>query len=694
MSNKQVEFDFASVCTTANKDIPKVALVGNPNVGKSTIFNAITNLNQHTGNWPGKTVSSAFGTYKWNNKTHIMVDLPGTYSLNSNSYEEEIARDFICFGKPDAVVVVCDATCLERNLILFLQTLELHSHVILCINLMDEARSKGILVEDKKLHDILGVPVVCCCARDGAGIETLLQTIEECQSTPLSPQYQIQYPKNIEAYIQDILPRLPETGFDKRWLSLRLIDQKKSFFQAMYENTGYNFYSDFWQTYIHSHTDETFEKNIVSGIVLNAEDICNQTVSFQTQNPSSRDRKIDKFFISKKTGIPVMIGLLLLVFYITIVGANYPSSLLQSFFYYAETKLLLFFEHAQVAEWFYVPLVSGVFRVTGWVIAVMLPPMAIFFPLFTILEDSGYLPRIAFNLDCAFKKAGACGKQALTHCMGFGCNAVGITGCRIIDSPRERLIAMITNVFAPCNGRLPTAISIITMFFLLSAGAGYSFLSAVILTLWIILGIFMTFLVSKFLSSTLFKGIPSSFALELPPYRKPQFLKVIVRSILDRTLFVLARAAAVAAPAGLIIWLLSNLYIGDASILSSIAAFLDPFGRLIGLDGVILIAFLLSFPANEILFPLIIMGYLSTGMLTEFDKLSDLKALLVTNGWTTLTAICVLLFSLMHWPCSTSCITIYKETKSLRWTAVAIAIPTIAGIGLCFFVASVGRLLF
>jgi ferrous iron transport protein B len=320
--------------------------------------------------------------------------------------------------------------------------------------------------------------------------------------------------------------------------------------------------------------------------------------------------------------------------------------------------------------------------------------MAIFFPLFTLLEDLGYLPRVAFNLDNFFKKACAHGKQALTMCMGFGCNAAGIIGCRIIDSPRERLIANITNNFVPCNGRFPTLIAIITMFFAgVVAGPLQTVFSTILLTGIIVLGVVMTLLLSKILSRTILKGIPSSFTLELPPYRKPQIGKVIVRSVFDRTLFVLGRAVSVAVPAGLIIWVLANIHVGTPSLLSHCAGFLDPFAKLLGLDGYILMAFILGFPANEIVVPIIIMSYTATGSILELDSLDQLRQLLVSHGWTWLTAVCVMLFSLMHWPCGTTCWTIKKESQSWKWTFVSFLVPTITGIIVCFIVANTVRLL-
>ena len=386
-----------------------------------------------------------------------------------------------------------------------------------------------------------------------------------------------------------------------------------------------------------------------------------------------------------------MILLLLGIFWLTIVGANYPSQLLSAGLFWLGDRLGELMNTLGAPEWLNGLVVDGAYKVLAWVVSVMLPPMAIFFPLFTLLEDSGYLPRVAYNLDKPFKRCCACGKQALTMAMGFGCNAAGVVGCRIIDSPRERLIAILTNNFVPCNGRFPMILNIITIFFLGAACGGFSsILSAAILTGFILLGIAMTFAVSKILSKTILKGVPSSFTLELPPYRKPQFGKVIIRSIFDRTLFVLGRAAAVAAPTGLLIWFLANVTVGDLSILRHITDFLDPFGRLLGLDGVILAAFILGLPANEIIVPIIIMTYLCEGSLLEMDSLTQLHELLTANGWTIITAINVILFSLFHWPCSTTLMTIKKESGSLKWTFAAFIIPTIVGMGLCFLVNLIG----
>ena len=440
---------------------------------------------------------------------------------------------------------------------------------------------------------------------------------------------------------------------------------------------------------------ESIRDNIVNAIMKKCEYIFKKTVTLHNPSCNMRDRKIDKILTSRLTGIPIMLLLLALIFWITIVGANYPSQWLSRLFDWLSGVITGALKYINTPPVIVSLLMDGIYKTTAWVVAVMLPPMAIFFPLFTLLEDLGYLPRIAFNMDSMFKGAGCHGKQCLTMCMGIGCNACGVTGCRIIDSPRERLIAIITNSFMPCNGRFPAIIAIITVFFAGTAAAPLnSLLTALILMLVILLGVFATMGVSKLLSLTLLKGEASSFTLELPPYRSPQIGKIIVRSILDRTLFVLGRAVVVAAPAGLIIWLLANIEVGNTSLISYATNFLDPFARILGMDGIILAAFILGFPANEIVIPIMIMLYTNTGVLTDADSLSQMLSLFTANGWTVTTALCVIVFYLMHFPCSTTCISIYKETKSLKWTLVSFFTPLLCGFLLCFIISTVSNIFF
>jgi ferrous iron transport protein B len=685
-----------------------IALAGNPNVGKSTVFNSLTGLNQHTGNWPGKTVTIAQGKYQHKDNTFIMVDIPGTYSLMANSIEEEVARDFICFGKPDAAVIVTDATCLERNLNLVLQTLEITDKVIVCVNLIDEAKRKKININIKELSQRLGVPVIPTNARSNEGLDQLMEVVYDIVNEHIvTNPIKIIYNDTIEQAVKIIEPKIRELVNDKinsRWTALKVIDGDSTLIESLSKYLGFDIMENaelkelltISRTHLAKNgiQSDQLHDTIVSKLVQISEDISNHAITFENKQYNRIDRKIDSIITSRIFGIPIMLGLLGVVFWITIAGANYPSQIIANFLFWIEDILTNFFFWAGTPKWVHGLLVMGVYRTLAWVISVMLPPMAIFFPLFTLLEDLGYLPRVAFNLDNFFKKACAHGKQALTMCMGFGCNATGIIGCRIIDSPRERLIATITNNFVPCNGRFPTIIAIITMFFSgMVVGPLQSIVSTLLLTGVIILGILMTLLVSKLLSKTILKGLPSSFTLELPPYRKPQIGRVIVRSVFDRTLFVLGRAAMVAAPAGVIIWIMANIYAGNQSLLSHCANFLDPLAKFLGLDGYILMAFILGFPANEIVIPIIIMSYMATGSMLELDSLVQLRSLLISHGWTWLTAVCVMLFSLMHWPCGTTCLTIKKETQSWKWTLVSFLVPTIAGIIICFIFTTTVRLL-
>lgn len=698
--------DTSLIIEKENPNEKIIALAGNPNVGKSTVFNELTGLNQHTGNWPGKTVTNATGKYTYKGIDYTLVDIPGTYSLMAHSTEEEVARDFICFGEPDVTVVVCDATCLERNLNLVLQTIEISNNVIICLNLMDEAKRKNIKVDLKQLEMKLGIPVIPTNARNKEGLDKLVETISTIDRySETHESIKLKYTDDIENAIKILEPSVSEklnNALDARWVCLRLLENDKNIIEAINKYLGYNIKEN---SIISAKIEEAksflnsksirlsnLQDIIVSKIISLAEDICKDCVFFDNNNYNAIDRKIDKVLTSKWTGIPIMLILLLIIFWITITGANYPSQAISTALFWVQDRLIEFFISIGTPKIVYEMLVLGIYRVVAWVVAVMLPPMAIFFPLFTLLEDLGYLPRIAFNLDKHFKKCCACGKQALTMCMGFGCNAAGIIGCRIIDSPRERLIAIITNNFIPCNGRFPILITLITIFFVGNiSGLFQGFSSALLLTAVIVLGVLMTFLVSKILSKTILRGIPSSFTLELPPFRKPQIGKIIIRSIFDRTLFVLGRAVVVAIPAGLIIWIMANVNINGITLLTYAANFLDPFAKLLGLDGVILIAFILGFPANEIVIPIIIMAYMSTGSLIEIDDFMQLKTLLVDNGWTWLTAICTMLFSLMHWPCSTTCLTIKKETQSLKWTLVSFAVPTIVGMTICFIFTTIVR---
>ena len=657
-------------------------------------------MHQHTGNWPGKTVSNAAGKYNFNNNNFLVVDIPGTYSIMSNSDEEEIARDYICFGNPNVTVIVVDATCLERNLNLVFQIMEITDNIIVCVNLLDEAEKKEIEINFNFLSKLLGVPVVGTTAKKKKTLKKLLDTINKvCTKEIIPSPNKITYENfienailPIENYLNDI-QEIPSKL--SRWISIKLLEGNTSILNSINSHLNIDLYeeknlqnlvAESKKSLENNETDlNNFKDKLISSIVYKAEEICKKVCYFRNKNYRSFDRKIDKVLTSKKFGIPIMLLFLGIIFWITIIGANYPSQILSDFFMWIQNKLLIGAEYIHMPIWLSNMLILGIYQTLTWIISVMLPPMAIFFPLFTILEDLGYLPRIAFNVDGLFKKCCSSGKQMITMCMGFGCNAAGVVGCRIINSPRERLIAIITNAFVPCNGRFPFLISIATIFIASKfSGISSSIISTLVVVLVILLGIYMSLLISKLLSKTVLKGVPSSFILELPPYRKPQFGKIIIRSIFDRTLFVLGRALSVAAPAGLIIWLFSNISIGgDLTLLQIIANFFDPFAKLMGLDGYIITAFVLGIPANEIVLPIILMSYLGAGSLTNIDDTMSIGNILIQNGWNILTAINVMIFTVLHFPCTTTLLSIKKETNSWKWTALAFALPTICGILLC-----------
>ncbi len=717
-----------------------VALAGNPNTGKSTVFNALTGLRQHTGNWPGKTISRAEGGFSYSENQYKLVDLPGTYSLRSTSSDEQVAREFILFGRPNVTVVVCDATSLERNLNLLLQVRQITGRVVVAMNLMDEARSRKIEIDFRNLARELGVPVVPMSARSKEGLPELLAEIHR-MATEVRP------PKPRPASINDrrlsealslvkaALAKAQLSTEQDDWVALRLLEGDPAMEESLRDGTLGQLTNDHAESLLDSGNTEDSESvkidskkissifevldaarwlvrrnsydTIVESLYAEAGHLAASYVSRGNENELTSWRtRLDQVLTGRWTGLPVMALMLMGVLWLTISGANVPSQMLASLLLDQGHPFLKgLADSVGLPAWLSGLTIDGAYLTMAWVVSVMLPPMAIFFPLFTLLEDFGYLPRVAYNLDGLFRRSGAHGKQSLSMAMGFGCNAAGVIAARVIDSPRERLIAIITNNFALCNGRWPTQILIGTIFIGALAPAGMaSLMAAGSVFIIATLGVLLTFVVSFALSKTLLRGEASAFSLELPPYRPPNVLRTLYVSIIDRTIFVLWRAIVFAVPAGVVIWTICNIDVQGLSLAEWSIQGLEPFAWPLGLTGVILLAYVVAIPANEIVIPTILMLTVMTtgmqvdaaagaGVMFETSDNGVLYALLTAGGWTTLTAICLMLFSLCHNPCSTTLYTIYRETNSWKWTIWATIIPTGLGVVLCALVAFVWRLL-
>lgn len=711
-----------------------VALAGNPNTGKSTVFNALTGLRQHTGNWPGKTVARAEGTFEHRGKSCRLVDLPGTYSLLAATVDEEIARDYLLFGRPDVTVIVTDATRLERNLNLVLQVLEITDRAVVCLNLVDEARRHEIEVDAARLSELLGVPVVPTAARFDTGIADLLAAVAQVAdgTRPCSPRRLPQF----SGPVQDVLVQLEQAVQDTipgisnaRWVALRLLDGDARIVRAIRERELGRLDAQPAQLPAEASAEERsqeratdgllslasslrwevgprFHERVVESVYAEAAQIADACMQYPgTDAANDWDRRLDWLFTSRWTGFPMMAALLLAVLWATIAGANYPSEALAWLLVDTLHPALKSVSAAVGTPWWLDGLLlDGVYLATAWVVSVMLPPMAIFFPLFTLLEDFGYLPRVALNLDSWFRRCGAHGKQSLTMCMGLGCNAAGVIAARVIDSPRERLIAIITNNFSLCNGRWPMLILMSTVFIGALAPPYFSGLISAMAVVGVAgLGFGLTFAVSWGLSRTVLRGEPSMFSLELPPYRPPRLWQTLYTSLIDRTLFVLWRAVVFAVPAGAAIWLVANVHVAERSLAAHLVETLDPVGILLGLNGVVLLAFLIAIPANEIVIPTVMMltvlmgglmgvGEQGAGVLFEVDDHGVTRSVLEAGGWTLLTAVNLMLFSLLHNPCSTTIYTIWKETRSVKWTLLSTLLPLAMGLAACLVVAQVWRL--
>ena len=581
-----------------------VCFAGNPNVGKSTLFNALTGLHQHTGNWTGKTVDPARGHWQLRGVRYDAVDLPGVYRCAGGTPEERVAADYLLAHPPDLLVVILDATALERSLPLALELQASSPRLLLCLNLADEAARSGLHPDAAALGRAFGAEAILTAAHRRASVDALREAIAACCARP---------PR------QPLPPIPPEAVLDR------------------------------------------------------AEAICRAVCP----SVPRRRRDPDRLALGRWTAYPLVLVLLFGIFFLTVSGANLPSALLERGF--ARLGVLLLRLFRAWPPWLRGLLVDGVYGTTAKVVAVMLPPMAIFFPLFTLLEDFGYLPRVALLLDRPFACAGTCGRQGLTMCMGCGCNAVGVMGCRILPGEKQRLAAILTNSLMPCNGRFSTLILLCGV--LLGRGSPAPLATAACLTGITLLAAAVTLGVTRLLRSTLLRGEEGSFVLELPPFRRPQIGQILLRSVLDRTLKILGRAVTVAAPAGALIWALAQGRIGGEPVLSLLAAKLSPIAACLGLTGGLLLAFLLSFPANELLLPLTALIAAAGSGLPAGE--AGLALALDARFFTPMTALCAALFTLFHWPCSTTVLTIRKETGSLRWTLAAILLPTAVGAVLC-----------
>lgn len=647
-----------------------ILLVGNPNVGKSSIFNILTHSHEHTGNWTGKTVKLA--KKEIINTEYTLIDLPGIYSLSSISDEEIVAKETLLFENYEKIIYVADASSLEKNLHLLLQIMEINKNIILVLNMIDELDRKRISINEKKLSEILGIKVIMFSAKENIGINELLNELDKENICTYNYVYSLKLEKNIA----DIFEKLT-IQFKNRFIALKLLEKDKTLCESIQRKYKVDILNKEVKDYLMTINAEKISDEV--SILLNniSKKIVSDTIKIEKEKNMSI---LDKFFSKKINALITMFFVIFGIFFITIVLANYPSELLSSIFSKIEVYLLKLVKLLNIKSYIYEPLIYGIYRVAGFIVSVMFPPLVIFFFLFTYAEESGILPRIAFNFDKLFKCCGCHGKQALTICSGFGCNACAIVGSRIIDSKRDKLIAILTNSFIPCNGRFPMIIAIITMFFTHTSN---KILIALYLTMFVIFAIIISLLTSYILSKTLLKGYNGFFVLELPDYKKVSLKKVLKNSLIHKSLSILKKAIVVSIPCGLLIYLMTNITVNSISIFKIASNFIDPFAKLFGLDGTILLSFFLALPANEIVLPIIIMGYLGQSNLSLISNYISIKHILINNGWTYITALSTIFFSIMHFPCGTTLLTIKSEVGT-KWMIYSFIIPLTIGLFFLF----------
>lgn len=640
----------------------RACFIGNPNVGKSSLFNFLTHKNEHTGNWTGKTVKNAYATFSYKDTLWEVVDLPGTYSLIGESKEEKIASSFVCSLDYDLAIVVLDASNLERSIVLLLEVLDVTDRVILCLNLMDEAKAQKIDIDLIKLQKRLNIPLVITKASEGVGCVRLCDEMNHFKANPNI--FKVVHEGKINNYLELSKPYVSRPIFH--------LYQEKN-----HENESFSKVLRFYKNYI-------TREELLKSYIHSSDSLLDNIVKRDKQTLKKEDVFWNKVLSHKVYSYLIMSMIFFLILWLTIFVSNIPSDFMFSFFSNGESFLLSFFSF--LPDFIIQPLILGGYRTFYWVISVMLPPLIIFFPLFSYLEDYGLFPRIAFNMDKPFKKCGSCGKQSLTMCMGLGCNAIGVTNTRIMEDKKMHILAMLTNNFMPCNGRFPAMITMLSLFFIKDTSLFGSFLVAFGLLLIITLGIVLTFIWTKILNHFLFKKEEVMFILELPTFRRPSIWKTFFQALKEKAFPVLKRAMLVSFPLGILIYLLASWHLGNITFLLLLVDKLNNFGHLFGLDGAIILAFILGMPANEIVIPSLLLCYTKSNALVSYTSMQSLRHILVNNGWTWLTALCFLIMMLCHYPCTTTLLSIKKESKSWSYTILAFVIPTLTGLFLTLII--------